>query len=354
MNKEFHPGYLPLANAPLTSPSKKKKKPSLRKSNPTVYKRNAVIPVHHIDPKYQIEYAMQSFSIKKMYKNTTDRLQLLLFYSGKPILQPYIETVKEATIRLQMWDKQNQRLKTIFSRFLQLWLYKRYKTRFINSVDVVTLDIPKKPIYIYDAKAKGVYQYEASTLKRSIDADLSFTEWLFPAPKVPRNAWTNCSFTIMQLLSIMKQMYAYEMTSTFLEAFKKVKWDLKVYIETYRVPIKLEGLQSMMRNTTSEEYTTLLTEFIEDEYEHHEIEFISQLTILKWAVFHRHSDMYMQRWSKIFQEYTHMCILNGSRILSRIDPLFDTLHNETYTLLRENKEIARLGRERLLANPRRV
>jgi hypothetical protein len=348
MRNRFHPGILPSKDVP-----KKGKKPCLVKTSPP-YKKNAILPIEHIDHKYQIEYAMQSFSLKKMYSNIAERLQLLLFYSGKPILEPYIEKIKESTIRLCSWEKENQRLRTIFKRFLQIWMHKRYKSRFINSVDVITLERPKNPIYVYDAKAKGVYQYEASTLKKSIDDDLSFTEWLFPSPKSPRNAWTNCSFTTLQLISIMKQMYAYEMTSSYLELFKKSKWNLATYTELYRVPIKLEGLKSMLRNTTSEEYTTLLTEFIEDEYEYNEIEFASHLVILKWCAFHRNRDVYMRRWSNQFEAYTRLCILNGGRFLTRNDPLFDTVHINTHELLHDNGEIARLARERLLSIPRRV
>ena len=38
-----------------------------------------------------------------------------------------------------------------------------------------------------------------------------------------------------------------------------------------------------MRNKTSEEYTELMCEFLEDEFEYHEIDFTSHLIILKWA-----------------------------------------------------------------------
>jgi hypothetical protein len=139
------------------------------------------------------------------------------------------------------------------------------------------------------------------------------------------------------------------MCSVFLESYKQAKWDRLQYLETYKIPIKLAGLQNMLRNKTSEEYIVLLSEFIEDEFEYHDIEYASTLTILKWSVVYCSSDPYIQQWTDTFEDYNRICIINSSRVLDRADALFDTIHVDSYTLLRKNKEIARLGRQRLCA-----
>jgi hypothetical protein len=341
----FHPGCI----------SRTKLKPKLKpkrclvKTKRPLLKLNRLLPLESIEESYQTGFLMQHFSILNTFKAGSDNLALVAFYESSPVLQPSVLNLKRTLQRRSVWFFRNQGLRTAFKRLAQIWLYKKYRGRHLNSVDVATLEEPKKPIYVYDAKAKGVYGFEATTLRRSIDSDLSFTDWLFPDPQAPRNAWTNCPFTIPQLLSIQTALYKYEMCSIFLQAYKGARWNLVQYVEIYKVPIKLAGLQNMLRNKTSDEYIVLLTEFIEDEFEYHDIDYASTLTILKWAIVHCNSDPYMLEWTDCFEEYTRICIFNSSRVLDRADALFDRTHVISYALLRRHKEIARLGRQRLCA-----
>lgn len=340
---KFHPGKLPDPK-----PQKRRKgKRSLLKKNHKVHTLNRLLPLESPDSPYTTEFLMHGFSLINTFQMATDNEYLLNFYETTPILKPYLETLKNSVQRRAVWCFRNQMVRTVFKRLAQLWLYKKYKGRFLNTTDVATLEVPKKAIHVFDSKAKGSYIFEASTLKRSIDSDLSFTDWLFPDPLMPRNAWTNCPFTLAQLVAIQKGMYKHEITSPYLELFKKTRWRILPYLETYKVPIKLEGLKNMIRNRTSDEFITLMTEFIEDEHEYHDIEFQTHLVILKWAVTNCINDTYILQWIPLFEEYNRLCILNSSRVLDRGDILFDGVHNSTYYLLTKHKEIARLGRQRL-------
>lgn len=339
----FHPGNFPDPKPP----KRRKGKRCILKKKTLNHSLNRLLPLESPDSPYITEFLMHNFSIASMFQLASSNEYLLNFYQTTPILNPYVQTLKDSIQRKADWSFRNQVLRTAFKRLAQLWLYKKYKSRLLNTVDVATLEVPKKPIYVFDSKAKGSYVFEATTLKRSIDSDLSFTDWLFPDPQMPRNAWTNCSFTLAQLVAIQRGLYKYEFTSPFLELLKKARWKLLPYIETYRVPIKLEGLKNMIRNKTSDEFITLMTEFIEDEYEYHDIEFQTHLVILKWAVIHCIQDAYIIQWISLFEQYNKLCILNSSRVLDRGDILFDAVHNSTYCLLTKHKEIARLGRQRL-------
>jgi hypothetical protein len=343
--KTFHPGVFTQSSS--ARKQKKVRKRSILKSRPHQITLNRILPIESIEEPYRIQVLMHDFTLKHTFDMALHNQYILNLYKSVPILQPGLESLKDLLQKKSVWCFRNQFMRTVFKRLANMWLYKKYKSRFLNTTDVVTLETPKKPVYIFDAKAKGVYVYEALTLKRMIDSDLSYTDWLFPDPQMPRNAWTNCSFTVPQLMTIQRGFYKYELTSSYLELFKKARWKLLPYLETYKVPIKLEGLKNMIRNKTSEEFITLLTEFIEDEHEYHDIEYATHLVILKWAVVHCQTDAYMLEWTNLFEDYNRICIFNGGRILGRADPLFDRLHDSTYVLLRKNKDIARLGRQRL-------
>jgi hypothetical protein len=61
----------------------------------------------------------------------------------------------------------------------------------------------------------------------------------------------------------------------------------------------------------------------------------------------------MTQWTSQFERYHQICILNGSRVMDRADDVFDRIHDMTYALFMKNAEVARLGRMRLTAIPRR-
>ena len=352
MNTEkFHPGHF--FTPTLSLKTKVKVKRCHVNIKKPVFKLNRLYPLHLVEESYQVGFLMNHFSISNTYIRNIENAALLKLYETTPLLQPYIRKLKETFQRRGVWCFRNQLLRTAFKQIAQRWLYKKYKNRLLNTVDVATLEEPKNAIHVYDAKAKGMYIFEATTLKRSIDSDLTFTDWLFPEPQMPKNAWTNCPFTIAQLIRIQSEFYKYELASPYLEGLKRSNWCLVSYLEIYKIPIKLEGLKTMLRNKTSEEYIVMMCEFIEDEHEYHEIDYISHLIILKWAVSHCASDPYMLTWSKLFEDYNRICILNMSRVLDRGDLLFDRVHDDTHTVLHANREIARLGRERLCTTARR-
>ena len=104
---------------------------------------------------------------------------------------------------LNAWFRKEQRCRFAFLKLVQVWIYKKYKTRILNLNDPITIVIPQTPVYIFDVKIRGMYVFEASTLINHIDSELLYSEWLFPKSKHPRNPLTNIEFTDSQKLSIL-------------------------------------------------------------------------------------------------------------------------------------------------------
>ncbi len=70
------------------------------------------------------------------------------------------------------WYNKDESLRYCFKKLVSIWIRKRYMTRYLNTDDPGTLSHPIKRIDLIDTKTRGTYVFEASTLKRAMEADL--------------------------------------------------------------------------------------------------------------------------------------------------------------------------------------
>lgn len=247
-------------------------------------------------------------------------------------------------------------IKTIVSlrRFVQHWLYKKYKSREINTEDPATLCIPLKPISIFDSKAKGIYKFEMQTIKQQLTNDLSYSDWLFPKFIRPKNPFTNLPFTEAQLISITNFLKLHGMTNWYIEAFREYKYNLKKFHEELFTPLRLRALNDLIKNTSSDQFIELLYEFILDQYDYHEYNCKSNLNIIRWAIAKKASDPYIKKWVDIFYKFMRAEILYGKEFVNDHDEIGDIYYAETKKLFDDYKEISRLGYLRLESIPTRL
>jgi hypothetical protein len=184
--------------------------------------------------------------------------------------------------------------------------------------------------------------------------NLSFTDWMFPEPASPKNPLTNLPFTMPQTLRIFQQLRAANATSWWIEAYYQSKFDLNVIKKVFCIPLKLNSLTELVRNRSSEEYIEYLQEFIEDQFDAHDIEFMAHLTILKWAACKLPNDPYMIEWAKAMYEFKKVRILYSIPESITDHLLIDPLYSITLRLFNKTGEIARLGRLRLDSIPKAV
>jgi len=215
---------------------------------------------------------------------------------------------------LTKWFRLEQQLKFTFKKLLNHWIYHKYKGRQLNTEDPVTLQVPENPVYLFDVNRRGIYTFEASCLKKRIETELFYSEWLFPEPKHPKNPLTNIEFTECQKLSILQSLRQKGYGSWAFEAYRALCWNLEQFQVHYQTPLKLASLHDLIKNPSSEETIDYLQEFIEEQYDYHNI---SQggvrisITVLSWAVEHEYSTPYMKQWLKLFEEYMKLKITIG-------------------------------------------
>ncbi len=264
----------------------------------------------------------------------------------KDALQYRLDTTQE-------WFTKERRCIVAFRFLVARWLYNRYKNRKLNEEDPATLSVPTKPVNVYDSKQRGVYTFEATTIRKRCETALTFATWMFPEPKRPSNPLTNLPFTDGQLLAILQACRCYGFGSWLLEAYRRAQWDLKGFLSLYIIPLKIRALEDLCRNNTDGEFQDMMTDFIEDHHAYHRIVFASHLKIIKWAVIHEPNTEYMKGWMSCFRRMHHIRIVHATEMNQQVLIALDDIYDETLELFRDIGTIAAIGQRRLQTLPRR-
>jgi len=203
---------------------------------------------------------------------------------------------------LNLWRMKEQRVRTNMRILLNKWIQKKYSKRILNTDDPCTLNPPVKCIKVFDFKSRGIYNFEASSLKKQFETALLYSEWLFSVPSHPKNPLTNIEFNEGQRLVIIDEMRKYGYGSWSIEAYKQSRWNLRNFSLDNSTQIKIHSINEMCKNP-NEDTKEILKDFIIEQYEENDINNLSVKNTLKWAVKNRLNDPYMIAWLKLMKEY---------------------------------------------------
>ena len=357
----FHPGNLALLKKPNA-----KKKPKYPADYVRVKKRYApIVPILKPKSSFTIDNPHMLYTASRcpiMYRiwlqfmgqSITDRYiyfdnlrlekadKLNTSFLKHPEMQPY-------TRRLLFWAKKEQNVRTQMRKLVALWLVKHYESRMLNTEDPATLAEPDKPVLIFDSKSRGSYVFEASTIKRQMEENLGYCKWLVSEPQLPKNPLTNLPFHTGQVAEIFRQLAIYGMSSWILEGYKEHHYNLSEFLEFFRQPLMMRTVEHCRKNPTCEDTQEFVEEFIEDEFEHHDIPYNSTLTILKWALKNKSDLKYIQSWINTWSEYYKATIVHGEETVRNHTRHVDFVHDMSYDLFQNKTMIQKLGRMRLEA-----
>jgi hypothetical protein len=259
--------------------------------------------------------------------------------------KPFLE---QEFLQMTYWFEKEQRCRVHFLQLLQHWLYKRYKDRMLNTTDPVTMITPQVPIYLFDVKRRGSYVFEASCLKKRIESELFYSEWMFPQPKHPKNPLTNLEFTESQRISLLHNLREKQYGSWIYEAYRIHGWNLETLKLQYAIPLKLESLNDLIRNPTCDDTIEYLQEFIEKQYRIHKLfkAMKKDHHVLNWGAEYAIDTPYIRTWLKIFKKYYSYTI---SHSIDEHDDInqedlkyIETIEDETKLLLVDTISILEL------------
>ena len=226
------------------------------------------------------------------------------------------------------------KLRLAFIKLLHHWRFKHL--HIANTEDIVTMDPPKKPVYIVNWYTNTAHLFEASTLMRDITERLLHHDGVFEQSALPRNPFTNSPLTQAQMISVWNQISLSGVpTSTAFSAFRQARWNLQTFEAEYSSMLKLNALRNTMKTPGHYDYIDRMIDFIEYVYE--EKSESCNLILYKNAVkyYNRHS--IIRAWEKLcklYYETTILYINNAERFKKITEDIFD---RATLLMGRENE-----------------
>lgn len=253
---------------------------------------------------------------------------------------------------LRQWMRKEHLLRNSFRKILYKWLAKKYHTRLLNTEDPSTLCEPEVPVKIYDSKSRGLYTFEAASMKRQVDAQLGNSKWMFPEPSLPRNPLTNMEFNLGQMIVLYQKLKATGNTTWMLESLVAQKYDINTFLTVNKTPLKLHGLEDLVKHPESEDLCEFMEEFIEDEYDHHRLRQKGILVTLYWALANRYTHPYIKSWHLLFRDYYKNLILYGGTYYTDHINELNGIHARSRKLLL-SPDVTVLAEERLASLPKK-
>jgi hypothetical protein len=195
---------------------------------------------------------------------------------------------------------QEMRLRRVFRSLVQRWRIRRIHRKELISTDPITLAEPKKPIELYDLRARTRYRFDASSLATWIESNLTYAEGGFSVPMRPRNPWTNEEFTYVQLITIYNQLQAHgELRWAFTTYrafdFHRSKWQLY-----HSSALTMSAIRNGLLQLDSYDSRELLEDFIVTKMEDlHEPPSQRTLRAYQRAMIRVPQHWYLQEWKAV-------------------------------------------------------
>ena len=243
-----------------------------------------------------------------------------LFADAKPT---HFESLSRALIEADACEGQ---LRARLRPFFHHCRLRRLARRRLNSDDPATLSPPRIPIVIYDWSAKGVWCYEAASLRDQVSAELTHVSYEFPEAQPPRNPLTNKEFTYGQMLSLVQQLRAAVKTNSLVEGYAELGFKIGVFQAVYWRKIRLRHFERNYRDERSDDFRQGFAAFMETMV-FKMIKMDQQLIyddLFHWAVKYAHREPYMQEWKGLYRQY------QITEILYKDDSAYDRMIRSVY------------------------
>jgi hypothetical protein len=153
------------------------------------------------------------------------------------------------------------KFKELMKPLIFRWNVRKSLKQIKNTEDPVTLEIPKKPVYIFDIKKKMSFVYEANTIRRTIENRILCSDYMFAEPQVPINLLTNLPLSYGQLMSVILQCKAYGEYSWVLEGLRATSGCLVKFTIFNKTRLNIEAIKAFFKKSVAGVRDTVLDYF---------------------------------------------------------------------------------------------
>lgn len=194
----------------------------------------------------------------------------------------------------------NQRIRWQLKRLVQRW--RAARLRQVNTEDVVTMEAPKQPVWIYDWSNRTKYVFEASTLFKGFHTSLTLSEGLFPTPQSPKNPFTNQPLSEAQVHFTLNTLRRAGFADWVTESYRAHGYDVELYRKRCHTMLRITALKRLFADQKSEDYADLLYDFIDFCHDNAEVE-MERKDVWVWMIQNRPDYCRIQAWRSACYKY---------------------------------------------------
>jgi len=238
--------------------------------------------------------------LKKQFRQHKNLYPHRIRYPGT--VEQNMEAISEAIRHA----KQNQRRLMAFRALAHKWLLKR-RFKAGNEEDLVTGEAPKKLVTLVVWSERRIYSFEANTIRRDMLERLFQHSYLFPKYLPPRNPYTNCEMTSVQLSSVISQLRAFGLSHWAFEGLLKCKYDMDKFKAMFGEAVKRELIAKHFNNLSSPETIDIVIDFIDDQHDENAKYF--DIALYRWAFDNNVRHSKISKWVAVCRDY-HEALLN--------------------------------------------
>lgn len=246
---------------------------------------------------------------------------------------PPLPSAKDTRKRLAALKKEaaaliekNQKVRSTLRRFLHLWRIQHLKLH--NTEDPITMSLPEKPVYVYSLKQRRKYQFDAVSLARTFHLRLLHHDGPFPNALQPMNPFTNELLTLSQCISIFDQLRFNAVTHWTLEAFRRSRFSLPLYMKAHDKALKQHALKAILWDYKDYDGIDTVFDFIESQHDYHDQTFHKPLYV--WFLQNMPDEVTMLQWRRLCQKWHENDILEGEGVCKEV--IYERIYKATEAL----------------------
>jgi hypothetical protein len=220
------------------------------------------------------------------------------------------------------------KFKEIMKPLIFRWNIRKSLKQIKNTEDPVTLEIPKKPVYIFDIKKKMSFVYEANTIRRTIENRILSSDYMFAEPQVPVNLLTNLPLSYGQLMSVILQCKAYGEYSWVLEGLRATSGCLVKFAIFNKTRLNIEAIKTFFKKSVAGVRDTVLDYFrAEAEFTDMPVFYINKFTNLCYT---NQSHPRVRQWVNHTRDYYIAKEINNPALILTTAIRTEVLLNSLY------------------------
>jgi len=213
-------------------------------------------------------------------------------WSFTPTLQLISKSIRN--VHKNVW------LRKCFGELARRWIVGKLVKK--NDEDLLTGSPPEKPITLIDFSGRCKYVFEPSTILRDIGSRLLINICgRFPAPKLPRNPYTNIELTEGQFYSLYHQLRHERATNWMLEALYSSQYNIERFKTDMYGKLRYTLIHRMSSNPNDADGKTVLLEFIEDIHDGFDRDF--DFDLYTWAINNMSTSKIIVEWRTACYKY---------------------------------------------------